>query len=433
MIGGTLFGIDTENFCYGLTGRHKVNRDIHASIVRYIYFLIDYSLELFNFLLHFKINLAELVHDVAMQNNKVILGVDRAGFVGEDGRSHQGILDVAFLKTIPGTVIYSPSSYEELGIALHQAVDGDGHVVAVRYPRGYEGYLPKNYKALPEPVSIFGKKSSRVTIVTYGSLFSNAVKAQEKLKEYDIDVKIIKLNRVWPIDELAIKEAPYLRENYVEYAFLLNTLKDYSKMKEIAVPEAKKYDTILFFEEGIKAGGAGETFATMLMEGAYKGDFSHIAVEDTFVHHASIKELEEERRLMYVAITRAKKNLFVVLTRQRMLFGQTQCFPPSRFLKEINLEHLHRMGGERVVEKKPAAVINSPAREYARRNISSALSSGIKKPDSKIKKSGLSPAELSVGMKVTHDRFGEGVIIKVEPVAGDALVTVDFDGLKKTK
>ncbi|MCQ2489708.1 MAG: 1-deoxy-D-xylulose-5-phosphate synthase [Clostridia bacterium] len=205
----------------------------------------------------------ELVHDVAMQNNKVILGVDRAGFVGEDGRSHQGILDVAFLKSIPGTVIYSPSSYEELGIALHQAVDGDGHVVAVRYPRGYEGYLPKNYKALPEPVSIFGKKSSRVTIVTYGSLFSNAVKAQEKLKEYDIDVKIIKLNRVWPIDELAIKEA-------------------------------KKSDTILFFEEGIKAGGAGETFATMLMEGAYKGDFSHIAVEDTFVHHASIKELEEE-------------------------------------------------------------------------------------------------------------------------------------------
>ncbi|MDO5448361.1 MAG: transketolase C-terminal domain-containing protein, partial [Clostridia bacterium] len=102
-----------------------------------------------------------------------------------------------------------------------------------------------------------------VAIVTYGSLFSNAVKAQEKLREYDIDVKIIKLNRAWPIDESAIVQA-------------------------------KKADTVLFFEEGIKAGGAGESFATMLMEGGYKGDFSHIAIENTFVHHASISELEEE-------------------------------------------------------------------------------------------------------------------------------------------
>lgn len=205
----------------------------------------------------------ELVHDVAMQNNKVILGVDRAGFVGEDGRSHQGILDVAFLKSIPNSVIYSPSSYEELGLALRQAVDVDGNVVAVRYPRGYEGYLPKNYKALDEPVSIFGKKSASVAIVTYGSLFSNAVKAQEKLLEYDIETKIIKLNRVWPIDVSAIAQA-------------------------------KKSQVVLFFEEGSKAGGAGESFATMLMEAGYKGDFAHIAVENTFVHHASISELEEE-------------------------------------------------------------------------------------------------------------------------------------------
>lgn len=146
----------------------------------------------------------------------------------------------------------------------------------------------------------------------------------------------------------------------------------------------------------------------------------------------TLKDLEEERRLMYVAITRAKKNLFIVLTRQRMLFGQTQCFPPSRFLKEINPEHLHKMGSERPAPKVTEAPIkNSPVREEARRNISSALSSGVKKPVSKINRGGISASELFPGMKVTHDRFGEGIIIKVEPVAGDALVTVDFDGLKK--
>ncbi|MBO4446337.1 MAG: 1-deoxy-D-xylulose-5-phosphate synthase, partial [Clostridia bacterium] len=135
----------------------------------------------------------ELVHDIAMQSQKVVLAVDRAGFVGEDGRSHQGLLDVAFLKTIPGSVIYSPSSYAELGLHLKKAVENGGKVVTVRYPRGYEGYLPENYEAVDEPVSVFGKKTAPVSIVTYGSVFSNACVAQEKLAEYGIDTKIIKL------------------------------------------------------------------------------------------------------------------------------------------------------------------------------------------------------------------------------------------------
>lgn len=208
----------------------------------------------------------ELVHDVSMQNQKVVLAIDRAGFVGEDGRSHQGLLDVAFLRTIPDSVIYSPSSYEELGLQLQKAIDNGGKVVAVRYPRGYEGYLPKGYKAVSDPVSIFGKKTASVSIVTYGNIFSNACIAKEKLSEYGIDVKIIKLNRVWPIDELAVKEA-------------------------------LKSDTTLFFEEGIKSGGAGEAFGSMLLEHKYQGDFAHIAVDNTFVHHAPISVLLDEYSL----------------------------------------------------------------------------------------------------------------------------------------
>ena len=167
-----------------------------------------------------------------------------------------------------------------------------------------------------------------------------------------------------------------------------------------------------------------------------------IGVEDgIFPSYRSIQtsaELEEERRLMYVAITRAKKNLFLVLTRQRMLFGQTQCFSPSRFLKEINPVHLYRMGGAREPERKPAQAVMTPAREEARRNLASALSSDFigKKatPNSNPvprKTGGLAPESLVVGMKVVHDRFGEGIVLKVEPVAGDALVTVDFDGMRK--
>ena len=159
-----------------------------------------------------------------------------------------------------------------------------------------------------------------------------------------------------------------------------------------------------------------------------------IGAEDgIFPGYKSISDmvaLEEERRLMYVAITRAKKNLFIVVTRQRMLFGQTQCLPPSRFLKEIDPGHLYKIGGAR--EVKPAvseASYSSPAREQAKRSIASAVKSSFtKKPNNP---DGLKWNEIKEGMEVVHARFGEGVILKVEPVAGDALITVDFDGMKK--
>ena len=164
-----------------------------------------------------------------------------------------------------------------------------------------------------------------------------------------------------------------------------------------------------------------------------------IGVEDgIFPSYKSIsteKEMEEERRLMYVAITRAKKNLFLVLTKQRMLFGQTQCYPPSRFLKEIDREHLYMMGSAREPERKlPGTVHPNQYREQARKTISSALESGVTSRSSNSKRSsagGLTPDMLQEGMKVKHDRFGTGVILKVEPVAGDALITVDFDGMRK--
>ena len=153
---------------------------------------------------------------------------------------------------------------------------------------------------------------------------------------------------------------------------------------------------------------------------------------------SSSKDLEEERRLMYVAITRAKKNLFIVLTQRRMLFGQTQCNAPSRFLLEINPEHLYKMGTARKPDRVQEADTSPSQREKVRKQISSALSSNFIKRSSESKTSqssdehsGLRPGELVVGMKVKHPRFGEGTILKTELVAGDALVSIDFDGMRK--
>ena len=154
--------------------------------------------------------------------------------------------------------------------------------------------------------------------------------------------------------------------------------------------------------------------------------------ESVFPSYRSItseEDLEEERRLMYVAITRAKKNLFVIMTRQRMLFGQTQYNMPSRFMREIDPALLYKMGAERKPAKTDDAVV--PMREDARKSIANALSSGFRKEASKKPKEGLTPDQIKAGMEVKHDRFGIGKVLKVEPVGGDALVTVDFDGMRK--
>ncbi|MBR5181330.1 MAG: UvrD-helicase domain-containing protein [Clostridiales bacterium] len=158
--------------------------------------------------------------------------------------------------------------------------------------------------------------------------------------------------------------------------------------------------------------------------------------EGVFPSYRSIQsedDTEEERRLMYVAITRAKKDMFIVLTRQRMLFGQTSCNKPSRFIKEIDPQLLYVMGSNRAKQEKTEPI---PERESSRKSIASALSSQFDKKKEKEKKSAGDPnalkaGQLKEGMKVVHPRFGDGVVLKVEEVGGDALVTVDFDGMRK--
>lgn len=166
----------------------------------------------------------------------------------------------------------------------------------------------------------------------------------------------------------------------------------------------------------------GAVFIIGLEEGVFPSYRSIQSSEDT----------EEERRLMYVAITRAKKNLFIVLSRQRMLFGQTNCNQPSRFIKEIRPELLYLMGSKREPAKDiPEGQSN---REKSKKSIASAIKSQFTADKAKQQASRegqLNPGDLFEGMKVVHPRFGEGVVLKVEPVGGDALITVDFDGMRK--
>ena len=195
----------------------------------------------------------QLIHDIAMQNLKVIFAIVRAGFVGEDGESHQGVFDTSFLNSVIGLTIFAPSYYDELEAMFYEGIYKIKGAAAIRYPRGNEKYRPESYQYNHESYSVFGNNTAKNCIVTYGREFSECIKAYESLE----DVFIIKLNRIKPIDKNVLNE-------------LNNT------------------ENIFFYEEAIASGGIGETFGNMLAENNISAFYKHISVTDEFVKQASV-------------------------------------------------------------------------------------------------------------------------------------------------
>ena len=185
----------------------------------------------------------QIIHDMAIGNFSLKLLIDRAGIVGEDGESHQGIFDVSYLTCIPNMTVFSPSSYAELEYRIKYTAQREG-IFAVRYPRGCE--KPCGKADFTADYSIV-KGESKKAIVTYGRLFSEALTAKEKA-----DVNIVKLNKIYPLSDE-----------------LISRLQD--------------FEEIFVFEESVKSGGIGEHLATRLLEKNYKGKLKINAINNNFV------------------------------------------------------------------------------------------------------------------------------------------------------
>ncbi|MBR3815513.1 MAG: 1-deoxy-D-xylulose-5-phosphate synthase [Clostridia bacterium] len=202
----------------------------------------------------------QIVHDISLQKLKIIFAIDRAGFVGEDGETHHGLFDVAFLSTVPDLKIYSPCCYRSLCADINNALYADEFAVAIRYPRGrpHSNVSGLRYDCIE--LSHYGTESSNTAIVTYGRITSQAISAADLLRDKGIDVHLVSLNQIKPIPEEA-------------YNCLLSKEKIY------------------FFEEGQKSGSVGERLASELLLRNYKGSYSLTAVEDKFVEQSSVDEL----------------------------------------------------------------------------------------------------------------------------------------------
>ena len=145
-----------------------------------------------------------LIHDIALSHLHAVFAVDRAGIVGSDGETHQGLFDVSYLCSVPQMAVLAPSSYKELRDMLELAVHRVHGPVAVRYPRGGEGVYTKSAGTLP--VSIL-KEGSDITIVSYGILINEVLKAYDELKGLGISPEIIKINLLNPLDTKPIMDS----------------------------------------------------------------------------------------------------------------------------------------------------------------------------------------------------------------------------------
>ena len=205
-----------------------------------------------------------IVHDVALQNLHVVLCIDRAGIVGNDGATHHGLLDLAYLRPIPNMQICAPRTAEDLREMLTLAENLEGPV-AIRYPRGRTAVLS----------DANGDASLNDGMVKYGKGI--------KLRDGE-DVAVLTIGAIGNPMAEALTEA---ERHFAHYD--MRWLKPMDE--EILHEVGRKYKTIVTAEDGVIAGGLGSAVLEWMSDHGYNPRVIRLGVNDQFVEHGSTKEL----------------------------------------------------------------------------------------------------------------------------------------------
>lgn len=199
----------------------------------------------------------QILQDICMLKLHVVLAIDRAGLVGEDGETHHGVFDVGFLRQMPGMQILCPSSCEELSYMLESAVTDYNGPVAIRYPRG--GFSGVRDWEWTESSLFCHRDGEDITIITYGTMIDNVLAAADILKEQGIEANVLRLTSIAPLCIGSILDAI----------------------------EGK----VLIVEEAIRGSGIHETLAWELHQKKPELKISAMDLGDKFVTHGSLHDL----------------------------------------------------------------------------------------------------------------------------------------------
>ena len=205
----------------------------------------------------------QILHDVCQQKLHVVFAVDRAGLVGSDGATHQGIFDLSYLSSIPGLTVMAPKNRWELSDMLRFAIRFDGPI-AVRYPRGeaYDGL--REFRAPIETGrSEVLYEESQIALFALGSMVSIAEKVRDVLKEQGYSVTLVNARFAAPLDEACIRKL------------------------------ADTHELIVTMEENVASGGLGEHVAAFVCREQLPVQLLAVSVPDQFVEHGSVGELYE--------------------------------------------------------------------------------------------------------------------------------------------
>ena len=227
----------------------------------------------------------QMIHDVALQNLPVVFAIDRAGIVGNDGETHQGIFDLSYLSSIPNMTVISPKNKWELADMIRYAVSCEAPV-AIRYPRGkaYTG-LQEYRKPIRFQTSEVIYEENEIAILSIGHMMEIAEKARKKLKEMGYNCSLINGRFVKPIDE------------------------------EILVHLAKDHRLFVTVEENVLSGGYGEKVREFVMRQNLPVDVLTLGIPDEYVEHGNIDILRKEIMLDEDSIVKQIVTQYIGLAR----------------------------------------------------------------------------------------------------------------------
>ena len=206
----------------------------------------------------------QVIHDICLQNLPVVMCVDRAGIVGNDGETHQGLFDMAFFSMIPNITIMAPKNFEELEKMLEFAINLNSPVV-IRYPRGGEGKIKfDKCEDVKLGMSEVLKNGDDLTIIGIGKMVERAVEVSDLLKEQGINCDVINSRFLKPLDFYTIEQS------------------------------IRKTKNVITIEDGILHGGLGTSVMEMINESRIEGvHLKCYGYDDVFVKHGSVEELEK--------------------------------------------------------------------------------------------------------------------------------------------
>ena len=205
-----------------------------------------------------------VIHDVAIQKLNVVMCLDRAGLVGEDGATHHGIFDIAYMRIIPNLTIAAPMDEHELRKLMYTAQQPDMGPFVIRYPRG-RGMMTDwkcEFEAIPVGKGRLLKEGKDMAVITVGPIGYKAQKAIERIEsETDLSIAHYDLRFVKPLD------------------------------KEMLDSIGRNFRKIITIEDGVLSGGAGSAVMEFMSDNGYNVDIKRLGIKNRFVQHGAVNEL----------------------------------------------------------------------------------------------------------------------------------------------